>query len=154
MPTGITALAMVTQVKPEVAQQYQMIVIDCLDDPDETLKKKVSVCVCVVYPFADPALPSVPPPPHLSQTLDLLFQMTNPANVDIITERMLSFLRATHEDFIKRDLVVKITQIAERFSPNNLWFLKTMNEVFEVGGALVRKDVAHNLMRLIAEGKE
>ena len=47
MPTGITALAMVTQVKPEVAQQYQMIVIDCLDDPDETLKKKVSVCVFV-----------------------------------------------------------------------------------------------------------
>ena len=44
---GITALAMVAQVKPEVAQQYQMIVIDCLDDPDETLKKKVSVCVCV-----------------------------------------------------------------------------------------------------------
>ena len=49
MLTGITALAMVTQVKPEVAQQYQMIVIDCLDDSDETLKKKVcvSVCVCV-----------------------------------------------------------------------------------------------------------
>ena len=79
--------------------------------------------------------------------------MTNTTNVDVITERMLSFLRSTHEDFIKRDLVTKITQLAERFSPNNLWFLKTMNEVFEVGGALVRKDVAHNLMRLIAEGE-
>ena len=43
MAAGITALAMVAQVKPEVAQQYQMIVIDCLDDPDETLKKKVCV---------------------------------------------------------------------------------------------------------------
>ena len=79
--------------------------------------------------------------------------MTNTANVDIITERMLAFLRSTHEDFIKRDLVTKITQLAERFSPSNLWFLKTMNEVFEVGGGLVRKDVAHNLMRLIAEGE-
>ena len=47
MAAGITALAMVAQVKPEVAQQYQMIVIDCLDDPDETLKKKVCVCVWV-----------------------------------------------------------------------------------------------------------
>lgn len=27
-----------------------------------------------------------------------------------------------------------------------------MNEVLELGGDLVREDVAHNLMRLIAEG--
>ena len=114
-------------------------------------------CVCVVLCAGLLAFLSCPslalPPPHPSQTLDLLFQMTNTTNVDVITERMLSFLRSTHEDFIKRDLVTKITQLAERFSPNNLWFLKTMNEVFEVGGALVRKDVAHNLMRLIAEGE-
>ena len=29
-----------------------------------------------------------------------------------------------------------------------------MNSVFELGGSLVRREVAHNLMRLIAEGKE
>lgn len=29
-----------------------------------------------------------------------------------------------------------------------------MNAVFELGGDLVRREVAHNLMRLIAEGTE
>lgn len=29
-----------------------------------------------------------------------------------------------------------------------------MNEVLELGGELVREDVAHNLMRLIAEGMD
>ena len=28
----------------------------------------------------------------------------------------------------------------------------TMNEVFELGGSLVRDAVAHNMMRLLAEG--
>ena len=38
------------------------------------------------------------------------------------------------------------------YAPDNQWFIRTMNIVFEVGGDLVRKEVAHNLMRLIAEG--
>lgn len=39
-----------------------------------------------------------------------------------------------------------------KYAPDNQWFIRTMNVVFEVGGDLVRKEVAHNLMRLIAEG--
>ena len=38
---GINALTLVAQVKPEVAQQYQMVVIECLDDPDDILRRKV-----------------------------------------------------------------------------------------------------------------
>ena len=38
------------------------------------------------------------------------------------------------------------------FSPDNQWFIETMNSIFEIGGNLVRREVAHNLMRLIAEG--
>ena len=39
------------------------------------------------------------------------------------------------------------------FSPDNQWFIDTMNSVFELGGDLVRREVAHNLMRIIAEGR-
>ena len=38
------------------------------------------------------------------------------------------------------------------FSPDNQWFIETMNSIFEIGGNLVRREVSHNLMRLIAEG--
>ena len=42
--------------------------------------------------------------------------------------------------------------LEHRYAPDNSWFIRTMNTVFELGGELVRTDVAHNLMRLIAEG--
>ncbi|XP_003382933.2 PREDICTED: AP-4 complex subunit epsilon-like [Amphimedon queenslandica] len=124
---GITALAALVLIEPKYALNHQMTVIECLDDPDETLKRK---------------------------TLDLLYKMTNPSNVTVITEKLIAYLRKTTDEFIKTDLVSKITQLAERFAPDNSWFISTMNSVFELGGSLVRREVAHNLMRLIAEGTE
>ena len=40
------------------------------------------------------------------------------------------------------------------YAPDNSWYILTMNELFELGGSLVREGVAHNLMRLIAEGND
>lgn len=41
---------------------------------------------------------------------------------------------------------------ALKYAPDNAWYILTINEVFELGGSLVREGVAHNLMRLLAEG--
>ena len=49
-----------------------MAVIDCLEDPDETLKRK---------------------------TLDLLYTMTNPVNVEFIADKLLSFLEQGTDSF-------------------------------------------------------
>lgn len=51
----------------------------------------------------------------LSQTLDLLYKMTNPTNVTVITDRLLAYLRSSSNKFIKADLVSKLTQLAERY---------------------------------------
>lgn len=67
------------------------------------------------------------------QTLDLLYKMTNPSNVAVIADRLIAYLRSTRDDYIRADLVAKITQLAERFAPDNLWFIQTMNAVFELG---------------------
>jgi AP-4 complex subunit epsilon-1 len=65
-----------------------MAVIDCLEDPDETLKR---------------------------QTLDLLFRMTNAVNVEFIVDKLLSYLpSASSDDHFRTDLVTRITQCAER----------------------------------------
>ena len=113
------------QVDQKYALEHQMLVVECMEDPDETLKRK---------------------------TLELLFRMTNASNVVFVVGKLLSHLHATSDVQFRAGLTEKITQLAERYAPDNSWFIQTMNAVFELGGDLVRPDVAHNLMRLIAEG--
>jgi AP-4 complex subunit epsilon-1 len=42
--------------------------------------------------------------------------------------------------------------LTEQFAPSNQLFIQTMNQVFELAGDLVPPKVAHDLMRLLAEG--
>mmetsp|Transcript_84403 Transcript_84403/g.149296 ORF Transcript_84403/g.149296 Transcript_84403/m.149296 type:complete len:951 (+) Transcript_84403:100-2952(+) len=124
---GVTGLAQIVQVNPTYAAEHQMVVVDCLEDPDETLKRK---------------------------TLDLLFRMTNPQNVIVVADKLTFHLRTSVDTHLRRELVQKLTSLAERFAPNNEWYVNTMNTVFELGGELVPAETAYNLMRLVAEGTE
>ena len=38
---GINALTSLVQINPKYVAEHQSLVMDCLDDPDETLKRKV-----------------------------------------------------------------------------------------------------------------
>lgn len=129
----------------------QLAVIDCLEDPDETLKRK---------------------------TLDLLHRMTNSVNVEFITAKLLEFLEKATDPFLRSDLVQRISQSAERYAPSNSWYIQTMTrvgpgaplpfnsapcdrqvslrddrvQVFLLAGELVKAEVPPTLMQLIAEG--
>jgi AP-4 complex subunit epsilon-1 len=124
---GIKGLATIVKDHPKYAADHQMAVIDCLEDPDETLKRK---------------------------TLDLLFRMTNSVNVEFIVEKLLSFLALATDDHFRTDLVGQITQCAERFAPSNAWYVQTMVKVFECAGDKVKLSVAQTLVQLIAEGQD
>ena len=84
---GVNALASIVQVNPKYVSEHQMVVIDCLEDPDETLRRK---------------------------TLDLLFKMTSPENVEVVIEKLLASLKDSVDVFLRRRLVEKITKLAER----------------------------------------
>ncbi len=82
--------------------------VDCLEATDDTLKVK---------------------------TLDLLFKMTNKQNVEAIVERLLNYLKeAPIEAGSRKDLVNKISILGEKFAPNQNWYVKNMNRLFEIGG--------------------
>lgn len=122
---GVTGLAAIVEKQPQYAAAHQLAVIECLEDRDETLQRK---------------------------TLDLLYRMTNPVNVEFITEKLLHFLRGTTDPYLKKDLTLRVCNVAERYAPDNAWYIRTITELFQISGDMVKPDVAHNLMSLIAEG--
>lgn len=63
---GIDGLARIVRISPKYAAEHQLAVIDCLEDPDETLKRK---------------------------TLELLYKMTKANNVEVSGGRHLKKLR-------------------------------------------------------------
>ncbi|XWS38857.1 hypothetical protein CRYUN_Cryun19dG0166300 [Craigia yunnanensis] len=122
---GIDALGRLIKISPEIAEQHQLAVIDCLEDPDDTLKRK---------------------------TFELLYKMTKSTNVEVIVDRMIDYMISINDNHYKTEIASRCVELAEQFAPSNQWFIQTMNKVFEHAGDLVNIKVAHNLMRLIAEG--
>ncbi|KAK9067866.1 hypothetical protein SSX86_011977 [Deinandra increscens subsp. villosa] len=122
---GINALGRLIQISPGIAEQHQLAVIDCLEDPDDTLKRK---------------------------TFELLYKMTKSSNVEVIVDRMIDYMISINDSHYKTETASRCVELAEQFAPSNHWFIQIMNKVFQHAGDLVNPKVAHNLMRLIAEG--
>ena len=122
---GLESLSGIVNVNPAHAAEHQMAVVDCLTDPDESLRKK---------------------------TLDLMYAMTKSHNVEIIVEKMLAFLADAQDAHLREETVTRIGTLAERYAPSTKWFIATMNEVFAIGGDVVKPQAINNLMRLIGEG--
>jgi len=122
---GIDALGRLIKINPDIAEEHQLAVIDCLEDPDDTLKRK---------------------------TFELLYKMTKSTNVEVIVDRMIEYMISITDHHYKAEIASRCVELSEQFAPSNQWFIQTMNKVFEHAGDLVNIRVAHNLMRLIAEG--
>ncbi|XP_042468373.1 AP-4 complex subunit epsilon-like [Zingiber officinale] len=122
---GIDSLGRLIKINPDIAEEHQLAVIDCLEDPDDTLKRK---------------------------TFELLYKMTKSSNVEVIVDRMIDYMISINDNHYKTEIASRCVALAEQFAPSNQWFIQTMNKVFEHAGDLVNVRVAHNLMRLISEG--
>ncbi|GIL65486.1 hypothetical protein Vafri_19255 [Volvox africanus] len=121
---GIDALAGITALNPAAAAEHQVAVLDCLEDPDDTLKLK---------------------------TLELLYKMTKANNIQVIVDKMMGFLSSCTDEHIRKDIVRKVCDLAERYAPSPAWFVTTISEVFRLAGEHVDEADAHRLVRLIAE---
>lgn len=122
---GITGLAYIVKIDPKYTLNYQSLVVDCLEDADDTLKIK---------------------------TLDLLFKMTNNQNVEAIVEKLLSYLKeAPIESSVRKDLVIKINSLCEDYAPSKNWYVRTMNKLYEMGGDLITADLSNKFISSISE---
>ena len=65
---------------------------------------------------------------------------------------MLAFLKAAPvESSSRKDLVVKINELGEKFAPDKSWYIRTMNKVFELGGDLITQDLTNKFIASIGE---
>ncbi|KAK4795513.1 hypothetical protein SAY86_027839 [Trapa natans] len=122
---GIDVLGRLIKLSPDVTEQHQLAVIDCLEDLDDTLKRK---------------------------TFELLHKMTKSSNVEVIVDGMIDYMTSINDFHYKIEIASRCVELAEQFAPSNHWFILTMNRIFEHAGDIVDIKVAHNLMRLIAKG--
>ncbi|KAK4389103.1 AP-4 complex subunit epsilon [Sesamum angolense] len=113
---GIDALSRLIKISPEIAEQHQLAVIDCLEF------EYLFVCSFSCY--------------KASMSLNLAFP----------------YMISISDNHYKTEIASRCVELAEQFAPSNQWFIQAMNKVFEHAGDLVNAKVAHNLMRLIAEG--
>ena len=67
-----------------------MTIVDCLESPDDTLKK---------------------------ETLELLYKMTNESNIEVILNKLTSFLKSSNDASFRKDLFTKISLLNEKHAP-------------------------------------
>lgn len=122
---GITGLASIVKIDAKYTLNYQGLVVDCLEDADDTLKIK---------------------------TLDLLYRMTNKQNVEPIVDKLLNYLKeAPIESSVRKDLVIKINSLCESYSPSKNWYVRTMNKLYEMGGDLITPDLSNKFIQSISD---
>jgi hypothetical protein len=78
--------------------------------------------------------------------------MTNKHNVEPIVDRLLSYLKeAPIEAGSRKDLVTKISSLGESFAPNQNWYVRTMNKLFEIGGDQITQALTNKFIWSISE---
>ena len=123
--TGINGLTLIIQINANYVMNYQNIIVDCMEENDETLKKN---------------------------TFELLYKMTNLKNVEIIVEKMMNYLKKTTLEIqSKKDILQKIIELTERFAPNKTWFINIMNEIFVNFGDMINDEILSKLIGIISE---
>ncbi|GIY74960.1 AP-4 complex subunit epsilon-1 [Caerostris darwini] len=113
---GIEGMIVVLKrLKPSITVAQQEIIMECLQLPDETLKLK---------------------------TLELLFHLANPSNVQAICKKLMEFLIATTSIDKKRELALKVLQLTQKFIDKQQWFVSiSLSVLMEVGEFLPVSDV-------------
>ncbi len=126
---GIDILSRLVDGDPARVEQYQLAIIECLRSPDVTLKRK---------------------------TLDLLFKMAGPDNVEVVADEVLSYLKEGGDDVgPRKQAAVQLVDIAEQLAPSSQWFVDTMTSLLEGSSSDVAPTkAADSLLKVVAEGVE
>ncbi|XP_061444860.1 LOW QUALITY PROTEIN: AP-1 complex subunit gamma-like 2 [Rhineura floridana] len=123
---ALTSLQKLLQVENSAVQRHRGTVLECLADPDPTVKRRA---------------------------LQLSLALVNSSNVRTTIKELLLFLETCALD-LKADCASGIFLAAEKFAPSKRWHIDTILQVLTMAGSYVRDDAVPNLIHLIGGAKE
>lgn len=121
---GIKSIIQLMKVDVSYANNFQEQVLECIEHSDESIRRL---------------------------TLSILFELSNQKNVEVIVEKLVSVLKKTQEQFLKKELVHKIIQIVQRFSPSLSWSLTTICILFDIAADTIDNALIQELLELFAD---
>lgn len=61
----------------------------------------------------------------------------------------VTYLQGSVDPYLRKDLAPRIVQLAERFAPDNVWFVETMLALFESAGDVIPPESLNNVLALV-----
>lgn len=120
---ALTTLLKTVQADYNAVQRHRSTIVDCLKDPDVSIRKKA---------------------------MELCFALINSSNIKSMSKELIIFLEKSDYEF-KSICSSNLCICAEKYAPNTKWHIDTMIRVLTTAGNYVRDDVVGNLIQLISE---
>lgn len=119
---ALNTLIKVVAVEPNAVQRHRSTILDCLRDPDISIRRRA---------------------------LDLSFTLIREDNVRLLIRELLAFLEVADNEF-KPTMTTQIGIAANRYAPNKRWHIDTMLRVVKLAGNYVKEQILSSFVRLIA----
>ena len=123
---ALNTLIKVVAVEPNAVQRHRSTILDCLRDPDISIRRRA---------------------------LDLSFTLIREDNVRLLIRELLAFLEVADTEF-KPIMTSQIGIAADRYAPNKRWHIDTMLRVVKLAGNHVKEQILSSFVRLIATTPE
>lgn len=123
---ALNTLLKTVAVDHAAVQRHRATILDCLKDPDVTIKKRA---------------------------MELCFALINSTNIELMSKDLIQFLHTADPDF-KQSCSSNMILAADQYSPNRRWHIDTIVKVLEESGNMVRDDVVFNTIQIISSSPE
>ena len=126
---GVDGLSHMVHLDPSHVAAHQLALVDCLRSTDDTLRRK---------------------------TLNLLYSVASPANIDLIAEEALACLKeesAAADEVAQRAAAADLCVALRDHAPSAAWYVTIMSELLQVAGGFVPIHAADDLLYTLSTGK-
>lgn len=107
-------------------KRHEDVIMSSLEDPDLAIRKRA---------------------------LHMLFSMCDEDNAEGIVKKLLEHLQ-TSDYMIKEEMALKVAILAERFPPDNRWYVDVIVDLILYAGDYVSDDIWHRMVQIVSQQED